>query len=81
MNKKYKIPCMIIRGGTSKGVYFLEEDLPVDIEERNQVFLKVMGSPDLKQINGLGGGSSVTSKIAIIKKSEKKGVDVDYTFC
>jgi len=80
INKKYRLPCMIIRGGTSKGLYFLEKDLPKEKTERDQVLLKVMGSPDLKQINGLGGATSVTSKVAIIKVSERTDADVDYTF-
>lgn len=80
INKKYRLPCMIIRGGTSKGLYFLEKDLPKEQEERDQVLLKVMGSPDLKQINGLGGATSVTSKVAIIKVSSRPDADVDYTF-
>lgn len=80
INKKYRLPCMIIRGGTSKGLYFLEKDLPQQPEEREQVLLKVMGSPDLKQINGLGGATSVTSKVAIIKVSQREDADVDYTF-
>ena len=80
INKKYRLPCMIIRGGTSKGLYFLEKDLPKEKTERDQVLMKVMGSPDLKQINGLGGATSVTSKVAIIKVSEREDADVDYTF-
>ena len=80
INKKYRLPCMIIRGGTSKGLYFLEKDLPKEQTERDQVLMKVMGSPDLKQINGLGGATSVTSKVAIIKVSEREDADVDYTF-
>jgi len=80
INKKYRLPCMIIRGGTSKGLYFLEKDLPKEQAERDQVLLKVMGSPDMKQINGLGGATSVTSKVAIIKVSSRPDADVDYTF-
>lgn len=80
INKQYRIPCMIIRGGTSKGLYVLEKDLPMELEEKNEVLLKVMGSPDIKQINGLGGATSVTSKVAIIGVSERDDADVDYTF-
>lgn len=80
INKQYRIPCMIIRGGTSKGLYILEKDLPMELEEKNEVLLKVMGSPDIKQINGLGGATSVTSKVAIIGVSERDDADVDYTF-
>ena len=59
MNKKERIPCMIMRGGTSKGVFFLENDLPQDAALRDQTLLQVMGSPDPKQINGLGGATSM----------------------
>ncbi|OON86247.1 3-methylitaconate isomerase [Oribacterium sp. C9] len=75
-----KLPVSIIRGGTSKGVYILEEDLPKDKNEWDAVLLRMMGSPDRKQIDGLGGSQSVTSKVAIIKKSERPDADVDYTF-
>ena len=74
------IPCMIIRGGTSKGVYLLEKDLPPEGNERDKLLLRIMGSPDLRQIDGLGGGSSVTSKVAILGPSDQKGIDVNYTF-
>lgn len=80
MNRKYHIPCLIMRGGTSKGVFFLENDLPADQEERDRVLLNVMGSPDRKQLNGLGGATSVTSKVAIIGVSRSPDADVDYTF-
>ncbi|ETP71673.1 hypothetical protein UYO_2357 [Lachnospiraceae bacterium JC7] len=75
-----KLPVSIIRGGTSKGVYILEEDLPKDKNEWDAVLLRMMGSPDRKQIDGLGGSQSVTSKVAIIKKSQRPDADVDYTF-
>ena len=80
MNRKTHIPCMILRGGTSKGVFFLENDLPAPGAVRDQLLLKVMGSPDPRQINGLGGGTSVTSKIAIVGASRHPDADVDYTF-
>lgn len=80
MNKKYHIPCMIMRGGTSKGVFFMENDLPADKEERDRILLKIMGSPDAKQLNGLGGAASVTSKAAIVSVSQREDADVDYTF-
>ena len=80
MEIRKKIPCSIIRGGTSRGLFFLEEDLPENQQERDLLLLRVMGSPDKKQIDGLGGAVSVTSKVAIIKKSKRQGVDVDYTF-
>ena len=69
-----------MRGGTSKGFYILEENLPANQEEWEPLLLRMMGSPDKKQIDGLGGSQSVTSKVAIIKKSERDDADVDYTF-
>lgn len=72
------IPCMLMRGGTSKGAYFLADDLPSDIAERDKVLLAVMGSPDIRQIDGIGGANPLTSKVAIISKS--KTADVDYLF-
>lgn len=80
MNQKRHIPCLLMRGGTSKGPFFLENDLPVPGPERDQLLLKVMGSPDPKQINGLGGATSVTSKVAIVGVSRRPDADVDYTF-
>lgn len=74
------IPCAIIRGGTSKGVYLLEKDLPAAGKERDELLLRMMGSPDIRQIDGLGGAQSVTSKVAIIAASARKDADVDYTF-
>ena len=75
-----KLPVTILRGGTSKGVYILETDLPADKAEWEPLLLRLMGSPDKKQIDGLGGSQSVTSKVAIVKKSDHPGADVDYTF-
>jgi len=71
---------MIFRGGTSKGLFFLEDDLPKDLKQRNEVLLRLMGSPDNRQIDGLGGATSVTSKVAIIAPSVHDGADIDYTF-
>ncbi|MCF3594030.1 4-oxalomesaconate tautomerase [Rhodobacteraceae bacterium LMO-12] len=68
---------MWMRGGTSKGGYFLAEDLP---SGRDAFLLRVMGSPDPRQIDGMGGGDPLTSKVAVIKRSQKPGVDVDYLF-
>mgnify|MGYP001404981130 FL=1 len=65
------IPCTVMRGGTSKGVYFLKSDLPNDPSDRDKVLLDIMGSPDRRQIDGIGGANSLTSKIAIINKSKK----------
>lgn len=75
-----KLPVMLMRGGTSKGAYILEDDLPKEREEWEPILLKLMGSPDKKQIDGLGGSQSVTSKVAIVKKSSRADADVDYTF-
>ncbi|WP_447968466.1 4-oxalomesaconate tautomerase [Nitrospira sp. M1] len=75
------IPCILMRGGTSKGPFFLSSDLPNDPDEREQMLLKIMGSPHQSQIDGIGGGSSVSSKVAIISPSTRKGIDVDYLFC
>lgn len=74
------IPCMIMRGGTSKGLYLLEKDLPPQGADRDAVLLRLMGSPDIRQIDGLGGATSVTSKVAIVSPSQRDDADVDYTF-
>ena len=74
-----KIPCVIQRGGTSKGVYFHEKDLPENPQLREKVILSVFGSPDIRQIDGLGGADSLTSKAAIIGPSKRDDADVNYT--
>jgi 4-oxalomesaconate tautomerase len=71
---------MWMRGGTSKGGYFLASDLPADTAERDAFLLRVMGSPDPRQIDGMGGADPLTSKVAVIRKSEREGIDVDYLF-
>lgn len=71
---------MWMRGGTSKGGYFLKEDLPAEISERDAFLLGVMGSPDLRQIDGMGGADPLTSKVAVVSKSNRDGVDIDYLF-
>lgn len=76
--KKY--PCVYMRGGTSKAVFFHEKDLPKDKSQWDEIFLKVMGTPDIKQIDGMGGTVSSTSKIAIISPSDRADADVNYTF-
>ena len=76
--KKY--PCVYMRGGTSKAVFFHEKDLPEDKSGWDEIFLKVMGTPDVKQIDGMGGTVSSTSKIAVISPSDRQDVDVNYTF-
>jgi 4-oxalomesaconate tautomerase len=75
-----RIPCLLMRGGTSKGAYFLARDLPEDPALRDRVLLAAMGSPDARQIDGIGGGDSLTSKVAIIRPSSRAGADVDYLF-
>ena len=80
MSDQVKIPCMFIRGGTSRGPYFLKNDLPSDVKKRDKILLAAMGSPDLRQIDGLGGAEPVKSKVAIIDKSSEEGIDVDYYF-
>lgn len=71
---------MWMRGGTSKGGYFLKSDLPADTAARDAFLLGVMGSPDPRQIDGMGGGDPLTSKVAVVSKSERDGIDVDYLF-
>jgi len=75
-----KIPCAIYRGGTSKPVFFLEKDLPSDPKIRDRVILSAFGSPDLRQIDGLGGADPLTSKVAYIGPSTVPDADVNYTF-
>ena len=75
-----KIPCVIMRGGTSRGPFFHLSDLPADTFTRDAVLLSVMGSPHEIQVDGIGGSHSVTSKVAMISKSQRPGVDVDYLF-
>lgn len=73
-------PVMWMRGGTSKGAYFLASDLPQDPAQRDQFLLRIMGSPDPRQIDGIGGADPLTSKVAVISPSTREGVDVDYLF-
>jgi 4-oxalomesaconate tautomerase len=77
---EYQLKCMLMRGGTSKGAYFLASDIPADVKERDAVLLRIMGSPDKRQIDGLGGADSLTSKVAIISKSATNDADVDFIF-
>lgn len=74
------IPCTLIRGGTSKGPFFLASDLPDEPGLRDQVLLAAMGSPDPRQIDGIGGADPLTSKVAIVSPSTRSGIDVDYLF-
>ena len=71
---------MWMRGGTSKGGYFLADDLPADTAARDAFLLRAMGSPDPRQIDGMGGADPLTSKVAVVKKSARDGVDIDYLF-
>ena len=74
------VPCTLMRGGTSKGPFFLATDLPADAALRDRVLLAAMGSPDPRQIDGIGGADPLTSKVAIVARSSRPGIDVDYLF-
>ncbi|MDB6452991.1 4-oxalomesaconate tautomerase [Falsirhodobacter sp. 20TX0035] len=74
------IPCLWMRGGTSKGAYFLASDLPDDVAERDALLLRIMGSPDPRQIDGIGGADPLTSKVAVLSPSTWPDADVDYLF-
>jgi 4-oxalomesaconate tautomerase len=74
------VRCMWMRGGTSKGAYFLKDDLPSDPAIRDAFLLRVMGSPDPRQIDGMGGAHPLTSKVAVVSRSDREGADVDYLF-
>jgi len=74
------VRCMWMRGGTSKGGYFLAADLPQDVAARDALLLRVMGSPDPRQIDGMGGAHPLTSKVAVVKPSARDDADVDYLF-
>ena len=80
--KQLRIPAGYMRGGTSKGVFFLAHDLPTDAAARDRILLRVIGSPDRygKHTDGMGGATSSTSKVVILSKSEREGCDVDYRF-
>jgi 4-oxalomesaconate tautomerase len=74
------IPCLFMRGGTSRGPFFVESDLPADIAQRDAVLLAVMGSPDVRQIDGLGGADPLTSKVGIVGPGRSAGVDLEFLF-
>jgi 4-oxalomesaconate tautomerase len=74
------IPCMLMRGGTSRGPFFLESELPADPQLRDRVLLAAMGSPDRRQIDGLGGAHPLTSKVGIVRRGRLPGVDLDFLF-
>jgi 4-oxalomesaconate tautomerase len=79
-SKQTAIPCLLMRGGTSKGPFFAGGDLPADTATRDKVLLAVMGSPDQRQIDGLGGAHPLTSKVGIVSKGSQPGVDLDFLF-
>lgn len=74
------VRCMMMRGGTSKGAYFLKEDLPANAGERDDLLLRIMGSPDPRQIDGIGGAHPLTSKVAVVSRSADPSTDIDYLF-
>jgi 4-oxalomesaconate tautomerase len=74
------IPCLFMRGGTSRGPFFKATDLPADLPTRDRVLLSVMGSPDKRQIDGMGGAHPLTSKVGIVSKGSTPGVDLDFLF-
>ena len=74
------IPCTWMRGGTSKGAFFLARDLPAAEAERDALLLSIMGSPDPRQIDGIGGADPLTSKVAVVSASDRPGADIDYLF-
>ena len=74
------VPCTWMRGGTSKGAYFLADDLPRDAAERDALLLSIMGSPDERQIDGIGGADPLCSKVAIVSRSQRDNADIDYLF-
>lgn len=74
------VRCSVMRGGTSKGLYFLADDLPSNPAARDRFLLAAMGSPDAREIDGMGGGHPLTSKVAVVSRSVREGIDVDYLF-
>lgn len=80
MSDQFRIPCVIMRAGTSKGIFLKENDLPADQDMRDKMILQIFGSPDVRQIDGLAGADPLTSKLAIIGPPTHPKADVDYTF-
>ncbi|MDE3103735.1 MAG: 4-oxalomesaconate tautomerase [Acidobacteriota bacterium] len=74
------VRCMLMRGGTSKGAYFLADELPAGAAERDDLLLRILGSPDARQIDGIGGAHPLTSKAAIVSRSQSPGIDLDFLF-
>lgn len=75
-----KIPCVMMRGGTSRGAFLLAEHLPEDQTQRDKILMAIMGSGNDLEIDGIGGGNPLTSKVAIISRSSDPRADVDYLF-
>jgi 4-oxalomesaconate tautomerase len=80
VNMQRSIPCLFMRGGTSRGPFFFEGDLPSNIPARDAVLLAVMGSPDVRQIDGLGGADPLTSKVGIVRVGQAPGIDLEFLF-
>jgi 4-oxalomesaconate tautomerase len=80
VNEDSGIPCILMRGGTSKGPFFLASDLPTDPAARDDVLMRLMGTPDPRQIDGIGGAHPLTSKVAVVSPSAHPDADVDYLF-
>jgi 4-oxalomesaconate tautomerase len=74
------IPCLFMRGGTSRGPFFLDSDLPSDVAQRDALLLSVMGSPDVRQIDGMGGADPLTSKVGMVRRGQTPGVDLEFLF-
>ncbi|MEX2654109.1 MAG: 4-oxalomesaconate tautomerase [Acidimicrobiia bacterium] len=74
------IRCMLMRGGTSKGAFFVQDDLPANSAERDDLLLRIMGSPDPRQIDGVGGAHPLTTKVAVVSSSDRDDADVEYLF-
>ena len=71
---------MLMRGGTSKGAYFVTGDLPAEAAARDDLLLRIVGSPDPRQIDGIGGAHPLTSKVAVVNRSDRDNADIDYLF-
>ena len=80
LSEQVGVRCVLMRGGTSKGLYFHAADVPAAGPDRDRFLKRAMGTPDVMQIDGLGGSRLVTSKIAIVERSTRPDADVDYTF-
>ena len=80
MPEQRRLRCVLMRGGTSRGLYIMKNELPGDAALRDRAILAMYGSPDIRQIDGVGGADALTSKLAIIGPPTRKDADVDYTF-